>query len=300
MASGVHVGISSTENSQIIRSEFKRLHDCGVATVRWFLFADGRGGFETQAGIPTGPDGFLFHDVETLLELAKAAKLKLCFSLIDYLWMKDPEAKTGLHDHRRVLQFAAGREAFLHCVLIPLFRKFRAHPGIFAWEIANEPEWAIREFNLQPGSKMPLADFRAFAGEIVRAVHEFSALPATLGSARLSWLRAWDDLDLDIYQAHFYPSLESGGTFKLAEQLKKLRLLNKPLWIGELPAQDSSTPDYSLETALNCCRQSGLIGAAVWRWTAPEPKGTDIRFGTPDPDMLLAWTAPTPAQSTSA
>jgi len=51
------------------------------------------------------------------------------------------------------LQFAAGREGFLHRVLIPMFREFREHPGLFAWEIANEPEWAIREFHRQPAAK---------------------------------------------------------------------------------------------------------------------------------------------------
>ena len=122
--------------------------------------------------------------------LAHEFQLKLCFSLMDYLWLQGGGTASDA-SHNRVLQFAAGREAFLENVLIPLFREFRAHPALFAWEIANEPEWAIREFHPGPAAKMHIADFRAFVTEIAGAVHEFAEVPVTVGSARLIWVRAW-------------------------------------------------------------------------------------------------------------
>jgi len=295
-----HRGISLPENLSKVAEEFVRIRDCGAGVVRWFLFADGRGGFVAEKGISLRPDEFLFVDVRAALELAKHHGLKLCFSLMDYLWLQDRTGKTPEHANEQVLQFAAGREAFLHRVLIPMFREFREHPALFAWEIANEPEWAIREFHRQPAARMHFADFRAFAEEIARAVHEFAGVPVTLGSASLAWVRAWSELGLDFYQAHFYPVQDPSGKSGLARQLASMPPLDKSLWLGELPAKDDEAAGYSLQKSLTECREAGLLGAAVWRWTAPETAGTDAHLGNVDPKILSAWNSTLSTRNASA
>lgn len=295
-----HRGLSLPENHSRVAGEFARIRDSGVSVVRWFLFADGRGGFLSEKGIPSRPDEFLFADVRAALELANRFELGLCFSLIDYPWLEDRAGKPAAHANEQVLQFAAGREAFLERILIPMFREFREHPGLFAWEIANEPEWAIREFHRQAAAKMHFADFRAFADEITQAAHEFAGVPVTLGSASLAWVRAWSELGLDIYQAHYYPVKDPSGKSGLAKQLACLPPLDKPLWLAELPAADDGASGYSLETSLTECREAGLLGAAVWRWTAPEETATDAHLGSVDPEMLCRWSSTTSSRNASA
>ena len=268
---------------------FSVIRECGVSVVRWFLFADGRGGFETEQGIPRRPDQFLLNDIAAALRLAENHELKLCFSLIDYRWLQERFHSLTPSANARVLQFAAGREAFLQNILIPIFNEFRAHPALFAWEVANEPEWAIHEFHRDAAAKLRLSDFRAYAAEIVQAIHEFGHVPATLGSARLLWLRAWSELHLDFYQAHYYPGSELDTDTKFHDLLAVADSLDKPLWLGELPARDPSSPGYSLENALTHCRKAGLYGAAIWRWTQPEPSGTDTHIGAIEPAVLQAW-----------
>jgi hypothetical protein len=295
-----HRGLSLPDNLVKVAEEFARVHDCGASVVRWFLFADGRGGFLTEKGIPLRPDEFLFADVRAALELARRNELKLCFSLIDYSWLQDKTGKHAEHANEQMLQFAAGREAFLHRILIPMFREFREHPALFAWEIANEPEWAIREFHRQPAAKMRYADFRAFAEEIAQSVHEFTGVPVTLGSASLAWVRAWSELGLDFYQAHYYPVQDPSGKSGLAKQLACLPPLDRPLWLGELPAADDVTSSYSMMRALSECHAAGLAGAAVWRWTTPEKAGTDAHLGSVDPKILSAWNSTLGSRSVSA
>lgn len=295
-----HRGVSLPENHSKVAEEFARIRDCGASVVRWFLFADGRAGFLTEKGIPLRPDEFLLADVAAALELAKRNGLKLCFSLMDYLWLQDPAGKPPKHANEQVLQFAAGREGFLHRVLIPMFRKFREHPALFAWEIANEPEWAIREFHRQTVAKMHYADFRAFAEEIAQAVHEFAGVPVTLGSASLAWVRAWSELGLDFYQAHYYPVQDPSGKSGLARQLACTPSLDKPLWLGELPARDDEASGYSLKRSLTDCRDAGLFGAAVWRWTTPEKTGSDAHLGSVDPEVLAAWNSTLSSRNASA
>ncbi|HEX8872775.1 MAG TPA: hypothetical protein VF758_08420, partial [Candidatus Acidoferrum sp.] len=228
-----HDGVSLPRMQQRIAQDFARIRECGATVVRWFLFGDGRGGFLTEKGIPRKPDPFLFPDVAAALQLAERFEVKLCFSLIDFLWLQEHGKANPQNPQSQVLQFAAGREGFLEDVLIPLFTEFRAHPALFAWEIANEPEWAIREFHRDAKAKFHFADFRAFAEEIAQAVHDFAGVPVTLGSARLMWLRAWTELGLDLYQAHYYPATERDTGAGLAAQLAKLSALDKPLWLGE-------------------------------------------------------------------
>jgi hypothetical protein len=295
-----HRGLSLPENLSKLTEDFARIRDCGAGVVRWFLFADGRGGFQSEKDIPLRPDEFLFADIRAALELAKRSELKLCFSLIDYPWLQDRTGKPAAHANQQALQFAAGREAFLQRILIPMFREFREHPALFAWEIANEPEWAIREFHRQPPAKMHFADFRAFAAEIAQAVQEFAGVPVTLGSASLTWVRAWSELGLNFYQTHYYPAQDSSGKSGLAKQLACLPPLDKPLWLGELPAADDEASGYSLKKSLTECREAGLLGAAVWRWTAPEKTGTDAHLGSVDPQILSSWNSTLSSRNASA
>lgn len=292
------LGVSTPATGAMVREDFRRIRTSGADLLRWFLFADGRGGFVAAGGIPTGPDDMLFADVARALALAEENGLRICFSLFDYHWLARRPEKAGVPNHA-VLQSAAGREAFLETVLVPLFREFRAHPALFAWEIANEPEWAIREFGGDRAT-MRFADFRAYAEEIAAVVHEFRAAPVTLGSARLAWLPAWSEIGLDLLEAHYYPKLEAGQEGGLAGELGRLRIGVKadlPLWMGELPACAPDFPGYSLEQALDDCRNAGLAGALVWRWRASEPHDTDRACGTADPAMLQAWLSRTRAAS---
>jgi hypothetical protein len=290
-AGAEHLGISLPDAGEIVRSDFAQIQETGATVVRWFLFGDGQGGFLAEKGIARKPDTLLFPDVAAALDLAQQHQLKLCFSLIDYLWLQEHAGKRSAHSHEHILHFAGGREAFLQNVLIPLFREFRGHPALFAWEIANEPEWAIREFHAVAAAKLRFADFRAYAAEIARAVHEFGEAPVTLGSARLMWVRAWTELGLDFYQSHYYPGEEKESRKGLAEQLAALPPLDRPLWLGELPARDLSQASYSLPHTLEICRAAGLCGAAVWRWTQPTAQGTDVALGRLDPAELAAWSA---------
>ena len=290
---GTHHGISQPAHQQTLLREFARICETGCSVVRWFLFADGRGGFLADKGIPRCPDEFLFRDVSAALQIAEQTQLQICFTLIDFLWLQEHGGNRPRHAQENALHFAAGREAFLQHVLIPLFREFRAAPAIFAWEIANEPEWAIREFHRVPEARMHFAEFRSYAEEITHAIHEHADLPATIGSARLIWVHAWAELGLDLYDAHYYPSCEKESKRDLARQLAALPTLDKPLCIGELPAQDPANPGYSLENALSICRDVGLAGAGVWRWTKPEDTASDASLGCVDPGLLRAWSTPT-------
>src|SRR5262245_44111930 len=210
-------------------ADFAAIRSRGVSVVRWFLLCDGRSGIRYRNGVPAGPDDLLFEDVASALDLASQADLRVCFSLFDFLWLQPLVEKSQAADAaatfpgREALQFAGGREALLERVLIPLFREFRGHPALFVWEIVTEPDWAIPEFQRSSRATLRFAEAHAFFAEIAQAIHEESGgVPATLGSARLQWLRAWSEIGLDLLQAHYYPQLEKDLNLSLGAQLAKL------------------------------------------------------------------------------
>ena len=58
---------------------------------------------------------------------------------------------------------------------------------ILAWDIINEPEWAIMESKSGPKEpKVALEQMQRFVGKCAAAIHGKGAL-ATVGSARTSW-----------------------------------------------------------------------------------------------------------------
>jgi len=284
-------GVATPATRQEVTADFERIRATGVTIVRWFLLCDGRSGLNVSDGIPSGPDEFLFADVAAALGVAQQFGLRLCFPLIDFLWLQNPATSVGTPSipampNQNVMKFAGGREALLERVLIPMFREFRTHPALFAWEIANEPEWAIPEFSPGPRAGISLADFRAFAKEVADAIHEFAAVPATLGSARLQWVRAWSEIGLDLYQAHYYPQAERDEKAPLSEQLAALADLDRPLWLGEIPPVDPKSPAYSCVSTLETCRASQLAGASLWRWRPPGADDTDSDLGFVDAAFL--------------
>ena len=287
-----HNGVSQKSARAAVAADFAAIRSAGVSLVRWFLLCDGRSGIRYENEVPAGPDEFLFADVAAALDLATQSNVRIYFSLFDFLWLQTPErtagAAKGAFPGRNALQFAGGRAALLQRILIPLVREFRAHPALFAWEIVNEPEWAIPEFRRSGKANLPVADARAFFAEIAGAIHQESrGIRVSLGSARLQWVRAWSKIGLDHLQAHYYPQLERDQP--LSQQLAELASLAQPLWMGELPANDPSSPDYSLAAALAACRDAGLYGAGIWRWRPPEPGGSDLAFGSVQPEILSAW-----------
>jgi hypothetical protein len=290
-----YTGVALRQVREVVAADFADIRNSGVSVVRWFLLCDGRSGIRYENGIPIGYDDLLFADVAAALDVALQSQLRICFSLFDFLWLQASEGTqrsadpNGIFPGRNALQFAGGREALLQRVLIPLFHEFRSHPALFAWEIVNEPEWAIPEFQRSAKAALPFADARTFFEEIALAIHQESGeIPATLGSARLQWVRAWSEIGLDLFQAHYYPQLELDAN-SLSQQLAEPANLPQPLWLGEVPANDPTTPSYSLEATLTACRRAGLAGAGVWRWRPPEPAGSDLTLGRVQPEILSAW-----------
>jgi hypothetical protein len=304
---GSHLGVS-TRRSAVAR-DFREMASLGFTVARWFLFCDGRAGIVyDDAGIPLGPDPYLFTDLDAGIEIARDAGVRVDLVLLDHRWMfsglRDTvtDVATGILLEARLPQGRAdilmsneGRDGLFDGVILPLVRRYgpdgvRADLGaaIVAYELMNEPDFVIEEWeaDLSARVKRPLA-FEVMAGLVSRLsdlVHEeHPGVLLTLGCARAHNLWAWDDdaMDLDVLQVHSYPderrperASDIFGTPSSALGVRRAVILgefpgNGPLAHPANIAPPSTTLDDYLEFAVS----GGYVGAWPWSFSGTDAYG---------------------------
>ena len=290
---GSHLGVSTRRRA--VARDLADMAALGFTVVRWFVFGDGRAGIVyDDRGLPVGPDGYLFADLDAALDGAREAGVRVDFVLLDHRWLFSGLAATladpitGLtyeaqlpEGRAGVLLSAAGRDGLFEGVIQPMVRRYgpsgaRADlgPAVFGYEFMNEPDFVVEEWerDLSPRVRRPLRfDLLAtLVSRLSTLVHdEHPAALTTIGCARLHNLWAWDDdaLGLDVLQVHSYPASE--GAEPGADVLHTPRAalgVRRPVIIGECPA--SRIADY-LEFAV----EAGYAGAWPWSFSGTDAHG---------------------------
>jgi len=262
-------------SSQALSTTFLAMQTAGVNVARWFLFFDGRAGivYDLDSGSPTGLDTFILGDLDAAVTIARTYSIKIMFVLISFEWMKK-KINNVVGGRSEILSDPAKQDDLVNNVFVPLFRHLADDTSVLAYDIANEPEWALLGVTGQgdPDASFEPLQLDAFQGFVTK-VSQAAQLNApaqyvTLGSARAKWVGLWQNVGLDFYQFHYYPETENPKT--LLEVLPDLPPdLDRPIWLGEFPANVAGSPDpmrATLEAAYDFGSQGGtkLAGAAPW------------------------------------
>lgn len=278
-----------------IAGQFQQMAEGGLQVVRWFIFTDGRAGvIFDNSGTPSGLHEDVLKDFDAAVSIARDHGVYLVPVLFDFHWMfwSKQENQVQIAGRSDTITDPVKRAALVEKVVIPLLAAYKDEPAILAWEIMNEPEWSIAD--LPEGSPdnqanpVPLADFYALSVAIADAVHNTTSAYVTLGSASIKWIKVWTPtfaaahglpiLNLDFYQAHYYPWMDGQGfdnhadygTLKFSpnEQTYEGLGLDRPLVIGELIISDDASKRIDL--LLN----NGYAG--VWPWSLNSDYSLDL------------------------
>ena len=199
-------GVAQHEDE--VAADFAAMADAGVAVVRWFVLTDGRGGLVFDDSMPSALQPETLADLDKAVDLAEASGLVLVPSLIDFWWLSEPVELAGvqLGGHADVIGTAEGREALIEAAIRPLTARYGQRQGIGAWEIINEPEWAIDGIGGGwLGDAVPLDAMQRFVAEAAAAIHQEADQPVTVGSASVAHARTlWVSQGLDLLQVHSY------------------------------------------------------------------------------------------------
>jgi hypothetical protein len=266
------------------------LSQCSMSAVRVFIFADGRASPDfTAEGDIVGLDEYFFQDFDTLLVTARLHNLFLIPVLLDFHWFDTPQFVSGVQvgGHSDILRDATRRQAFLDRVLKPLAERYRDDSQILAWEIINEPEWAMQEVpkDFQIGDPVTVAEMQDFVRLCAQTIHASTSTKVTVGSARRLWLNYWRGLGLDLYQFHWYDKFERSLPLDVFPWQPYVDLgLDKPCLVGEIP---TASTRHSASEFLNAAFNRGYQGLLVWSYRA----GDDVSNFSGAKPLLQTWCA---------
>lgn len=217
--------------------------------VRVFLFCDLRSGINfTENGMPSSFTPGVFEDMRTLVDAAKAFNVRLIPVLFDYM-IADGVSKENGHpvgEHAQLFNGSLEQQALLE-IFRPFFEEFAEHENIYAWDIMNEPEYAVA------AEEKEIKDFiGAFSG-LIREVAPNARV--TVGSRDIaSVAEVWKDSGLDIYQVHHYDHFEE--SLSLDIDVDELGL-NGMIIAGELEPS-------SVREKLDALFRNGYAGGLFW------------------------------------
>lgn len=246
--------------------------------------------------LPQLSDAFV-EDLKGLLDLCDAIGLRAIPSFISFeaffppLFVGDGTVKHG----RGALALGAGRvadeahlERFFSATLdrllaIPGPRGEVRHPAVLAWEVMNEPDWAVRK-----GYVSPDAMCRFLGAGVERVVR--AGFVASIGFvwAEVAWmtpslgerLRELAASKLYLHQLHYYPRV--GDSLPAVEDSP----FGDSTIIGEMASNDSerarwpdaslrfseAQPDHYLAERLERAEEQGYTLAILWSMFANDDK----------------------------
>ncbi len=268
---------------------FNDTYKSGGRVIRWWFHVNGTSTPEY------GADGNVLPlpcsdltDVRSILDHAAAAHVMVLISLWSFNMLDGNLRPDLLANNMNLLTVDANRQAYIDNYLKPLVAAVGGHPGLYGWELFNEPEgmsnvahYTARMGDGGPGPTVNESFVQTTMNWFSDAIHsvdpgalvtsgtwEFQANSNATGmknyysDTALLGAGGRDAGVLDFYEVHYY---EGDGTqnspFLNPASVWKL---DKPVVIGEFDAIDTDGIDASaLYTTLYF---SGYGGAWAWKY----------------------------------
>ena len=260
---------------------FKNTHDAGGRVVRWWFHTNGTvtPGYDSSGLAQPLPQSHI-DGIKAILSAAHDAGVVIDLSLwsFDMLQSNAGDAHTN---NQKLLENDANRQAYIDNYLTPLVNAIKGTPGLYSWEIFNEPEgmapsgWATYKTTVAAIQKtvnwfaaaIHTADPKAL---VTNGAQTFDYCSAVSGKTNyysdtaLIQAGGKQNGTLDFYEVHYYSqNVASDSAFTHPASFWKL---DKKLVIGEFAAADTDmVAQNDLYTNLYT---NGYDGAWAWSYNA--------------------------------
>jgi hypothetical protein len=269
------------ERYKVILTDLNLMKARGVRTLRWWVFTDfvesplwtGKGKDLRCVGLPPGWVANFMKVLDAAHE--RGIRLYPTFSSFDL----------GRKGFKEVVANPATRKSFIEKAVRPLLTAAAKHPGVFAWDIINEPEWLVRtEDGGDPNKELTdgpvsLAELRAYLKDMAVEVHAKAKQPVSVGSAGLKWC-GWQydfhsGLGLDFFDVHYYdwmtPWFDITKTHRDVLAKKNAEYGQKAIIVGESmshPETQYTGKDKPKDHTqfLKDIMAMGYMGYLPWAW----------------------------------
>ncbi|HEU4581808.1 MAG TPA: hypothetical protein VFS67_26310 [Polyangiaceae bacterium] len=257
---------------------FKNAHDAGGRVVRWWFHTNGTvtPGYNADGTVRMIQQSHI-DGVKAILAAAHAAGVAVNISLWSFDMAQDNAAGAAARNRDLMTQDNL-RQSYADNYLTPLVTALKGTPGLYSYEIFNEPEgmsttgWATQW-------KIDISYIQKAVNQWAAAIH--AADPTVLvtnGSQTMDYRTRYTDSaltaaggqpsgTLDFYQVHFYQSNGQGNNV-FANERSHWGLSDKPLVIGEFSI-DGTAP-VSGDQSYAYLYEHGYDGAWAWAYTADD------------------------------
>jgi hypothetical protein len=116
--------------------------NAGGNVVRWWYHTNGSTNpvFNPSNDLVAPNPNFFATDLIAILDLAASKGLKVQICLWSFDMLKGTQWNVNAARNKKILTDNTHLQAYLNNALIPLVNAVGTHPGLYAWEIFNEPE----------------------------------------------------------------------------------------------------------------------------------------------------------------
>lgn len=289
----------------------KIFSDCeahGVNVVRLWIHCDGRSNPEFKNGFVTGWDTDFYLDLDDCFRRAKNHNVMIMPCMWSFDMCKDFRESAGPNAgaHADLLTDTLKMNSYIDKAFRPLVKHYKDQCNLFAWEVCNEPEWALdREafgtinytsdsaWTYRSKTLVPVESMQLLAAKMAVVVHQESNKMITIGSSAIRWNSDvspsvgnwWSDASLqkqlphslaylDFYQVHYYDYMHPSQSdpFSLDRDCKSWAY-DKPVIIGECPASDERSNIYTTDEMIENAKTNGYAGVMFWSYNGDDGVG---------------------------
>jgi hypothetical protein len=251
----------------------------GASVVRWWMLPELRGESVVLDAddTPTGLGRTTAADVEKALELAERADVYLMFCLFSFDGFRPTRTDSNVRipSIHPMVTNVSKRTRLMNNVVQPLARAVEQSPyrhRMVAWDVINEPEWAITGQNpygdpaYDPDPELDAVtheQMEAFIGHAIRALRAESSALVTIGAAAMKWAQAWKRMDIDFYTFHIYDWVNQYWPYN--QSPAHYGVDDKPVVMGEFPVAGLLTA--AVPVLLESWYNRGYAGALSWAYS---------------------------------
>jgi hypothetical protein len=304
---GNHEDWGSLYDSTWFENMFTDCEKNGVNVIRMWVHSDGRANPEfDENGFVTGPDTDFFIDMDDFFRRAKKhnVMVMLCLWSFDMCRINVDAGRHAL-GHHDLLKDEKKMDSYINNFFIPLVKRYKDQCNLFAYEVCNEPEWALdrlhtldTNWTFQTEELVPIESMQKLTAKMAAVVHEYSDKLVTTGCSAIRWnsdvypayANWWSDKALqkqyanpkaflDFYQIHYYDYMVplQADPFDTTRTTAYWQF-DKPTIIGEMPGSKEKSTIYTNTEMINKAYQNGYAGVMFWSYNGKDGFGAWADF----------------------